>query len=32
MPDYAIDASRVQRLRSEFVAGIIGLPATWTPS
>ena len=32
IPDYAIDASRVERLRSEFVAGIIGLPARWTPS
>ena len=32
MPDYAIDASRIERLRSEFVSGIIGLPATWTPS
>jgi cytochrome P450 len=32
IPDYAIDATRVERLRSEFVAGIIGLPASWTPS
>lgn len=32
MPDYAIDHDRVERLRSEFVAGITGLPATWTPS
>lgn len=32
MPNYAIDPTRIERLRSEFVAGIIGLPATWTPS
>jgi cytochrome P450 len=31
MPDYAIDPEKVVRLRSEFVAGITGLPATWTP-
>ncbi len=32
MPDYAIDRDRIERLRSEFVAGITHLPATWTPS
>lgn len=26
MPNYVIDESRIQRLKSEFVAGIIGLP------
>ena len=29
MPEYAIDEDRVETLRSEFVAGIVGLPATW---
>jgi cytochrome P450 len=32
MPDYEIDRDRIERLRSEFVAGITALPATWTPS
>jgi len=32
LPDYSIDPSRIERLRSEFVAGIIGLPATFSPS
>ena len=32
MPDYRIDRDRIRRLRSEFVAGITGLPATWTPT
>jgi len=32
MPDYRIDHGQIERLRSEFVAGITGLPATWTPS
>lgn len=32
MPDYRIVRDRIQRLRSEFVAGITGLPATWTPT
>lgn len=27
MPEYVIDESRIERLRSEFVAGIVGLPA-----
>ncbi len=27
MPEYVIDESRIERLKSEFVAGIIGLPA-----
>ena len=29
IPDYRIDESRVERLRSEFVAGITALPATY---
>lgn len=32
IPDYAIDENQVERLRSEFVAGITGLPATWNAS
>ena len=32
MPDYAIDVGGIERLRSEFVSGITGLPASWTPS
>ncbi len=28
MPEYEIDESRIKRLKSEFVAGIVGLPAT----
>ncbi len=32
MPYYQIDRDRIERLRSEFVAGITALPATWTPS
>jgi hypothetical protein len=26
MPEYVIDESRIKRLRSEFVAGVVGLP------
>jgi cytochrome P450 len=29
MPEYVIDEARVERLRSEFVAGITALPATY---
>jgi cytochrome P450 len=32
MPDYAVDDDRIETLRSEFVAGITSLPATYTPS
>ncbi len=28
MPEYVIDEARVERLRSEFVSGIVGLPAS----
>jgi len=28
MPEYRIDEDRIKRLKSEFVAGIVGLPAT----
>ena len=28
MPEYTIDESRIKRLKSEFVAGIVGLPAS----
>ena len=27
MPEYVVDESRIERLRSEFVSGIVGLPA-----
>ena len=26
MPDFVVDESRVKRLKSEFVSGIVGLP------
>jgi cytochrome P450 len=29
IPDFQVDESKVERLRSEFVAGITGLPATY---
>jgi cytochrome P450 len=32
MPDFRVDRDKIQHLRSEFVAGITGLPATWTPT
>ena len=28
MPEYVVDESRIKRLKSEFVAGIVGLPAS----
>jgi cytochrome P450 len=32
IPDFGIDETRVERLRSEFVAGITGLPASYPPA
>ena len=29
MPEYRVDPDRIERLRSEFVAGITALPASW---
>ena len=28
MPEFVVNEDRIERLRSEFVAGIVGLPAT----
>ncbi|MCP4007677.1 MAG: cytochrome P450 [bacterium] len=30
IPNYSIDENKIERLRSEFVSGVIGLPATYS--